>query len=210
MLGFTRARVAASETASLTLATALMVQHCVAAICHAAGMDSPRRTVIIVSCIAVSVFAVCGLGAAALVWAALNTPTPVEQQVGEAAPALATTQPSSASTSSSAPPATIATTSATTTAPASGFDRAAWDTYWATFAQTSYGLHVTDVTWSGIAFIAHTDLVADSDARTPATQICMAASGFWAPGFRPIQVYDRNETVLVSRRSQGEACEWRR
>jgi len=173
-------------------------------------MSPSARKALIITCIAVSAFVVaCGLPVAALVWAAYNTPTPVEQEVGAAAPTPATTSQLSPTTTTAAATTPVATTPRPATTP-SGFDRAAWDAYWSSWAQASYGRHVTDVSWNGIAFIVHTDLVADLDAKTPATQICMAASGFWAPGFRPVQVYDRAETVLVSRRSAGESCTWRR
>jgi len=184
----------------------------VAQVCHPAGMTPSARKVTIIVCVAVSGLVVlCGLPIGVLVWAAYNTETPVQQEVGAAAPGAASTPATPpAETSSPAAPVPPTATTAAATAPSAGFDRAAWDTYWTAWAQTSYGRHVTDVTWNGIAFIAHTDLVADADAKSPATQICMAVAGFWAPDFRPIQVYDRADTVLVSRRTVDETCTWRR
>lgn len=99
-------------------------------------------------------------------------------------------------------------------APASPFDRAAFDAYWAgPVVRDEYRAMVKSVDWSGGVLVAHTSLFADSDAVEPAKAICVALSMFWAgtpQGFEPVRVVDRVDEVLVSRRTVGDTCTWRR
>ena len=105
-------------------------------------------------------------------------------------------------------------TQTTTPAPPAAsdpFDRGAFDRYWAGPNVTPRTRNlVTSVDWSGSVLTAHTQLVADSDAIEPATTICGALSGFWVGDFHSVRVLDGADQVLVSRRTAGETCTWRR
>jgi len=104
-------------------------------------------------------------------------------------------------------------TQTTTPAPpaADPFDRGAFDAYWAGPNVTPRVRDlVTSVDWGGSVLTAHTQLAADADAIEPATTICGALSGFWGGEFHSVRVVDGADQVLVSRRTAGETCTWRR
>lgn len=67
--------------------------------------------------------------------------------------------------------------------------------------------------WDGTWLSVSTQLVADADAKQPATAMCAALSGYWISSgqeFHSVRVLDKSGSVLVSRRTLGEQCTWRR
>lgn len=67
--------------------------------------------------------------------------------------------------------------------------------------------------WDGTWLSVKTSMVADSDARQPAMAMCATLSGYWISSgqeFHSVRVLAKTGSVLVSRRTQGEQCTWRR
>lgn len=91
------------------------------------------------------------------------------------------------------------------------FDRAAFDTWWAQWAATSWGATVIGVERDGYGMTARTRLVGDADAQEPAMAICGAVLTYFGADAAPpaVRVLDRAGNTLASRRTGEAACTYR-
>lgn len=93
-------------------------------------------------------------------------------------------------------------------------DAAQLATYWSdTYSGSDWYALASGPDWDGTWLSVSTKLHADADAKAPATAICAALSGYWLQSgraFHSVRVLDQAGQVLVSRRTEGEQCSWRR